>query len=55
MTPWQPARTSQLPVVSDPHSRKLIGVLHRKEILEAYQRKIVSGERSGDSRQPPLR
>jgi CIC family chloride channel protein len=34
---------AQLPVVSDPHSRKLIGVLHRKEILEAYQKKIVSG------------
>lgn len=46
---------AQLPVVSDPHSRKLIGVLHRKEILEAYQKKIVSGERSGESRKPPLR
>jgi len=37
---------AQLPVVSDPHSRKLIGVLHRKEILEAYQKKIVAGDRS---------
>jgi CIC family chloride channel protein len=34
---------AQLPVLSDPHTRKLIGVLHRKEILEAYQKKIVAG------------
>jgi CIC family chloride channel protein len=46
---------AQLPVVSDPHSRKLIGVLHRKEILEAYQKKIVAGERSGETRETPLR
>lgn len=46
---------AQLPVVSDPHSRKLIGVLRRKDILEAYQKKIAAGERSGESRQPPLR
>jgi CIC family chloride channel protein len=46
---------AQLPVVSDPHSRKLIGVLHRKEILDAYQKKIVSGERRGESREPPFR
>jgi CIC family chloride channel protein len=46
---------AQLPVVSDPHSRKLIGVLRRKDILEAYQKKIAAGEGSGESRQPPLR
>jgi CBS domain-containing protein len=46
---------AQLPVVSDPHSRKLIGVLRRKEILEAYQKKVVAGGRSGESRDPPLR
>lgn len=38
---------AQLPVVSDPHSRKLIGVLRREEILEAYQKKIVAGGRYG--------
>lgn len=37
---------AQLPVVSDPHTRKLIGALHRKEILDAYQKKVVAGERS---------
>jgi CIC family chloride channel protein len=31
-----------LPVISDLHSRKLIGIIHRKEVLEAYQRRIVS-------------
>ncbi|MBI5574867.1 MAG: chloride channel protein [Deltaproteobacteria bacterium] len=36
---------AQLPVVADPHSRKLIGVLRRKEILEVYRKRIVSGER----------
>ena len=34
-----------LPVVSDPHSRKLIGIIHRKEVLEAYQRRIMSAIR----------
>lgn len=32
---------SQLPVVSDPHSRKLAGVLRRKDVLEAYRKKIL--------------
>jgi CIC family chloride channel protein len=32
---------AQLPVVSDPHSRRMIGVLRRKDILEAYQKKII--------------
>ena len=31
-----------LPVISDLQSRKLIGIIHRKEVLEAYQRRIVS-------------
>jgi len=34
-----------LPVVDDPHSRKLIGIIHRKEVLEAYQRRIMSSYR----------
>jgi len=34
-----------LPVISDPHSRKLIGTIHRKEVLEAYQRRIMSAIR----------
>lgn len=34
-----------LPVIDDPHSRKLIGIIHRKEVLEAYQRRIMSSYR----------
>jgi len=34
-----------LPVISDLQSRKLIGLIHRKEVLEAYQRRIVSSIR----------
>jgi chloride channel protein, CIC family len=34
-----------LPVISDLQSRKLIGIIHRKEVLEAYQRRIVSSIR----------
>lgn len=34
-----------LPVIDDPHSRKLIGIIHRKEVLEAYQRRIMSSKR----------
>jgi chloride channel protein, CIC family len=30
-----------LPVVSDPHSRRLIGLIRRKEVLEAYQKRIL--------------
>jgi len=33
---------SQLPVVTDPHSRKLAGVLRRKDVLEAYRKKLLS-------------
>ena len=33
---------SQLPEVSDPHSRKLAGVLRRKDVLEAYHKKLLS-------------
>lgn len=31
-----------LPVISDPHKRRLIGIIHRKEVLEAYQKRILS-------------
>ncbi len=34
-----------LPVVSDPHARRLIGIIHRKDVLEAYQRRIISSIR----------
>jgi CIC family chloride channel protein len=34
-----------LPVISDPHSRTLIGIIHRKDVLEAYQRRIISSRR----------
>ncbi|TFG60064.1 MAG: chloride channel protein [Deltaproteobacteria bacterium] len=34
-----------LPVIDDPHSRKLIGIIHRKEVLGAYQRRIMSSKR----------
>lgn len=34
-----------LPVVVDPHSRKLIGAIRRKEVLEAYQKRIMSSIR----------
>lgn len=30
-----------LPVISDPHSRRLIGTIRRKEVLEAYQKRIL--------------
>lgn len=33
---------SQLPVISDPHTRRLIGTLHRKEILEAYHGRVLA-------------
>jgi chloride channel protein, CIC family len=36
---------ANLPVISDPHSRQLIGILRHKDILEAYQRRIVTTER----------
>jgi len=31
----------QLPVVSDPHDRKLIGVIRRGDLLNAYQRSLT--------------
>jgi CIC family chloride channel protein len=31
-----------LPVISDPHRRRLIGTIHRREVLEAYQKRILS-------------
>lgn len=34
-----------LPVVSDPHTRRLIGIIHRKDVLEAYQKRIISSIR----------
>lgn len=34
-----------LPVISDPHARRLIGIIHRKDVLEAYQRRIISSLR----------
>lgn len=34
-----------LPVISDPHTRRLIGIIHRKDVLEAYQRRIISSIR----------
>lgn len=43
---------SQLPVVSDLHSRTLIGVLKQKDILEAYQRRILSAAGGDGSREP---
>lgn len=35
-----------LPVVADPHSRRLIGLIRRKEVLEAYQKRILYSLRS---------
>jgi CIC family chloride channel protein len=32
---------SQLPVVSDPHTRKLIGVIRRSDLLEGYQKTML--------------
>ena len=32
--------TAQLPVVSDPHDRKLIGVIRRGDVLNAYQKSL---------------
>ena len=32
---------AQLPVVSDPHSRKLIGVVRRSDLLEGYQKVVL--------------
>jgi CIC family chloride channel protein len=43
---------AQLPVVSDPHARKLIGVVRRSDLLEGYQKIVLrksdppTGERS---------
>lgn len=34
-----------LPVVTDPHERKLVGIVRRKEVLEAYQKRIMSSVR----------
>ena len=34
-----------LPVISDPHARRLVGIIHRKDVLEAYQRRIISSRR----------
>jgi CBS domain-containing protein len=31
---------SELPVVSDPHDRKLIGVIRRSDVLSAYQKSL---------------
>lgn len=41
-----PGRVAQrardiLPVVSDPHTKRLLGILNRKDVLEAYQRRIL--------------
>ena len=38
---------AQLPVVSDPHTRKLIGVVRRSDLLEGYQRIVLQ------KREPP--
>ncbi len=32
---------AQLPVVSDPHTRKLIGVVRRSDLLEGYQKVVL--------------
>jgi CBS domain-containing protein len=32
---------AQLPVVSDPHTRKLIGVVRRSDLLEGYQKTVL--------------
>jgi CIC family chloride channel protein len=32
---------TQLPVVADVHSRRLIGVLRRKDLFDAYQRRLM--------------
>ncbi len=37
---------AMLPVVSDPHTRKLVGGVRRKEVLEAYQRRIIYSMRN---------
>jgi CIC family chloride channel protein len=31
---------AQLPVVDDPHERKLIGVIRRSDVLNAYQKRL---------------
>lgn len=36
---------AMLPVISDPHTRKLIGGVRRKEVLEAYQKRIIHSAR----------
>jgi chloride channel protein, CIC family len=38
---------AQLPVVSDPHTRKLIGVVRRSDLLEGYQKTVLQ------KREPP--
>jgi CIC family chloride channel protein len=38
---------AQLPVVSDPHTRKLIGVVRRSDLLEGYQKTVLR------KREPP--
>ena len=40
---------AQLPVVSDPHTRKLIGVVRRSDLLEGYQKTVLR------KREPPIR
>jgi CIC family chloride channel protein len=37
--------SSQLPVVSDPHERKLIGVIRRSDVLNAYQKSLSPFEK----------
>ena len=36
---------AMLPVISDPHTRKLVGGIRRKEVLEAYQKRIIHSVR----------
>ncbi|MCL1926635.1 MAG: chloride channel protein [Syntrophorhabdaceae bacterium] len=39
--------SSQLPVVSDPHERKLVGVIRRSDVLNAYQKSLSPFEVMG--------
>jgi len=36
---------AMLPVISDPHTRKLVGGVRRKEVLEAYRKRIIHSVR----------
>lgn len=45
---------AQLPVVADPHTRRLIGALRRQDLLEAYQRRLLPGRANGRTPGPGM-